>query len=282
MNKYEENTSFAEQRTSAADVCANCGAALEAGQTFCPKCGAPKKTPERSVCDKCGAELQKGQEFCPNCGQKVALAGNAAAGRKKSPAKKKVVTIAIIAAAVILLAALAVIFVPKIFKSAEDYMALGDYEKAYAAAKTKDEKDDVITENKVAFLSKNVVDRLIDSASFELRDAWCDDYNIVLLVAGNNRNGNKVLNYWLYSARHFLLYDTFTDLNEEEIYSFDSDKEAEEKKHHNQMLNNTLIPIVSDKSLKMSKDVIKRINALFEAELLDDVSLIDLNEHGLR
>ena len=282
MNKYEENTSFAEQRTSAADVCANCGAALEAGQTFCPKCGAPKKAPERSVCTKCGAELQKGQEFCPNCGQKIAPAGNAAAGRKKSPAKKKVVTIAVITAAVILLATLAVIFVPKIFKSAEDYMALGDYEKAYAAAKTKDEKDDVITENRVAFHSKNVVDRLIDSASFELRDAWCNNYYVVLLVAGNNRNGNKVLNYWLYSADSFLLYDTFTDLNEEEIYSFDSDEEAEEKKFHNQLLNNTLIPIVSDKSLKMSKDGIKRINALFEAELLDDVSLIDLNEQGLR
>lgn len=286
MNKYEENTSFAERRTSAADVCANCGAALEAGQTFCPKCGAPKKAPERGVCAKCGAELQKGQEFCPNCGQKVALAGNAAAGRKKSPAKKKVVTIAVITAAVILLATLAVIFVPKIFKSAEDYMALGDYEKAFAATKTKDEKDDVLTEDIVAFCSQMAIDTLFDSASFELKDAWYrDDYGYVALrIAANNQNGNKVINYWLCSKYNgsWYLDDIFASLDEEEIYSFDSDKEAKEKKSRNYALTNTLIPLISDKSLRLSKDSIKRINALFEAELLGEVSLIDINKYKLR
>ena len=82
--------------TKTAEVCAKCGATLEEGQEFCPKCGTPKK--KKNVCAKCGAELQDGQEFCPKCGQKVGLAVDSNvssaidqfnAGVSKANAKKK-------------------------------------------------------------------------------------------------------------------------------------------------------------------------------------------------
>ena len=259
MNKYEENTSFAEQRTSAADVCANCGAALEAGQTFCPKCGAPKKTPERSVCTKCGAELQKGQEFCPNCGQKVALAGNATAGRKKSPAKKKVVAIAIIAGAVILLAALAVIFVPKIFKSAEDYMALGDYEKAYAAAKTQDEKNAVMAENAVAFCSKMVLEEFYNSAGFELRNAWID-YNY-------DKSSITQIFVYICSADH-LYYRCVYHAGPNEWLGPYVIEETEKGFYYR---------FVFTKESGVNNDSIERINALCESNQLKVATFIDLD-----
>ena len=259
MNKYEENTSFAEQRTSAADVCANCGAALEAGQTFCPKCGAPKKAPERSVCTKCGAELQKGQEFCPNCGQKIAPAGNAAAGRKKSPAKKKVVTIAVITAAVILLATLAVIFVPKIFKSAEDYMALGDYEKAYAAAKTQDEKNAVMAENAVAFSSKLVLEEFYNSAAFELRDAWISyRYSKSSIIS---------ISVFICSADHsYYQCGYFPETNKwAGPYVIE---ETEKELYYN---------YVFSKERGVNNDSIERINALCESNQLKVATFIDLD-----
>ena len=48
-----------------------------------------------------------------------------------------------------------------------------------------------------------------------------------------------------------------------------------EKLLKNEILKSTVIPMTSDKSLKLSKDSIKRINALFESDLLDDVTLIE-------
>lgn len=266
MNKYEENTSFAEQRTSAADVCANCGAALEAGQTFCPKCGAPKKTPERSVCVKCGAELQNGQEFCPNCGQKVALAGNAAAGRKKSPAKKKVVAIAIIAGAVILLAALAVIFAPKIFvfKSTEEYLEMGDYEKAYRAAKTKQDKLAVIGEDAIAFCTKLASKRFESQVYYFY--GYCDTVDssnsahlIVNLSAVNLSNNDK--------ANH--LYYAYNK-NESEWRSITHD---EYKELHTQ--NGKYFFGNNISTIEWYDD---RINDLLDSHLLDDAEFLDLDK----
>lgn len=280
---------YEEQHTNPTDVCSNCGAPLGDGQAFCPKCGTPKNAPKKNVCGKCGAELQDGQEFCPKCGQKADLqidAGvssaisqfNAGVNKTNAAAKKKPIKIAAIAAAAILIVVLAIVLVPKIFKSADDYMAVGNYEKAYTVAKTED-KDDIVAENAVAVCSNLASDGLKDSASFELRDAWYQEGKIILLVAGNNSYGNKVTNYWYYSYdeddKEWSLYTTFTDLSEETTYSWDSDSEQLEKILKNAILKSTVIPMTSDKSLKLSKDSIKRINALFESDLLDSVALIE-------
>ncbi len=273
MNKYEENTSFAEQRTSAADVCANCGAALEAGQTFCPKCGAPKKTPERSVCTKCGAELQKGQEFCPNCGQKVALAGNAAAGRKKSPAKKKVVTIAIIAAAVILLAALAVIFAPKIFvfKSTEEYLEMGDYEKAYRAAKTKQDKLAVIGEDAIAFCTKLASKRLESQVYYfygycATVDSSNSAHLIVDLYARDLSNDDDTNHP--YDDTNHLWYAYNKNESEWRSITWDEYKELRGSNSNYFYVNH----------MGLTDYCYERINALLDSHLLDDAEFLDLDK----
>jgi len=93
--------------------CAKCGATLEDGQEFCPKCGTPKGGAKKSTCAKCGAELAEGQEFCPKCGQKVGLAvDNNVASKissyngavdKKNGKKKLIPIIAAVAAVVVII-----------------------------------------------------------------------------------------------------------------------------------------------------------------------------------
>ena len=154
---------YEEQHTNPTDVCVKCGAPLGDGQDFCPKCGTPKGGEKKRVCSKCGAELQEGQNFCPKCGQKADLqidSGvnsaisqfNQVVRKTNEAAKKKPIKIAIIAVAAILVVVLAIILVPKLFKSADDYMALGNYEKAYSMAKSDSDKVDVVAENAAAIV----------------------------------------------------------------------------------------------------------------------------------
>lgn len=251
---------YEEQHAAPADVCANCGAPLSEGQIFCPKCGhkteLPLDTDVSSAISQFNAEVSK-----------------ANAAKKKKPIKA-----AGIAAAVIVIVILAIFLAPKLFKSADDYMAEGNYEKAYSVAKT-DEKDDVIAENTVAFCSSMATDRLKDPASFELRSAWYQDGDVVLLVAGSNSYGNIVTNHWYYSYdeddQEWELVATYTELAEEKYSMWDSVNERYKKLIKNLSLSSTVIPMTSDDSLKLSSDGIDRINALFASGLLDDVVLIE-------
>ena len=64
---------YEEQGTNPSAVCSNCGATLEDGQEFCPKCGTKKEELTKNICGKCGAELLEGQEFCGKCGTKAGV-----------------------------------------------------------------------------------------------------------------------------------------------------------------------------------------------------------------
>lgn len=280
---------YEAQHTNPTDVCVNCGAPIGDGQAFCPKCGTPKGGAKKNVCSKCGAELEERQEFCPKCGQKVGLVidvgvnsainqFNAVVNQANQKKKKKPAIIAIIAVAAVLVV-LGVIFVPKLFKSAEDYMAMGNYEKAYSTASKSSEKDAVIIENNVAVCSSKCIDSLKDSKSFELRDAWCD-YDkgyVVLKVAANNSYGNTVINHWLYyystSDQKWNLYDTYTDFDKQTEYSWDSADDKLEKAIHN--LGLTFIGSTMTSSNKLSNAGVKRINSLFSEDLLYKVEQIE-------
>ena len=48
-------------------ACRQCGAALEAGDAFCGKCGNPRQ----SMCASCGAAVADDDRFCGKCGAKV-------------------------------------------------------------------------------------------------------------------------------------------------------------------------------------------------------------------
>ena len=284
---------YEEQHTNPTEVCTNCGAPLGDGQDFCPKCGTPKKAEKekKNICSKCGAELQEGQAFCPKCGQKADLridSGvntaisqfNSEVQKTNEAKKKKPIKIIIIAAAVVVVVVLAIIFIPKIFKSADEYMALGNYEKAYSMMNSEDEKTKVVAEDVIAVCCKDCVDSLKDSKSFDLREAYFDSEKsyVVLKVAGNNSYGNTIINYWLYTYNtddaKFKLYGSYSDLEEEEIYTYlDSKSEKLEKIINN--LGKSIISSTMTSANKLSNDGVKRINSHFANETLDDISLIE-------
>jgi len=276
--------------TKTAEVCAKCGATLEEGQEFCPKCGTPKK--KKNVCAKCGAELQEGQEFCPKCGQKVGLAVDSNvssaidqfnAGVSKANAKKKKTPIIIgVVLVILVLAALAFKTVaPKIFISMEGYMEQGNYEKAYSKAKTDDDKAKVVAENLAAVISAEAADGLKDKSSFELRDAWFDKDNqaVVLQVGGKNSYGGVVTNYWYYKYdkddKEYQLYTTLSDLDEESYSKYDDTDEMIEKLLKN-AARESVKKIINNSSYKVDKKSIKNINNLFKEDKLDDVDLLDV------
>lgn len=298
----DENRDYQEVRDAqgtSGEVCANCGAPLGADQAFCPKCGVAKNaTPKKLVCGKCGAELTEGQEFCSKCGQKVGLAvdNNVSsainqfnAGVDKANAKKKKTPIVIaVAIVIVILAAVAFKTVaPKIFIDAEGYMAQGNYQKAYEKAKGDDEKTAVIAENAAAVQSAFSADNLKDPSSFSLRDAYFyksknDDgdsiYRLVLYISGSNSYGASVSSYWLYTwdtdEDDWSYWTSVSDLSEEDYNSWDDADDKLEKLFDN--LGRDMIKTAMSDGTKVSKDGVKRINAMFEEDTLDDVELLDV------
>lgn len=288
---------YEAQHTNPTDVCANCGAPLGDGQAFCPKCGTAKNAPKKNVCGKCGAELQDGQEFCPKCGQKAGLAVDAGvssainqfnAGVNKTNEAKKKKPMKMIVAAVVAVAVIAVgaLVAPKIFVSVDDLCAQGNYEKAYAKAGA-DEKMEVLAENIAAVQSAFSADNLKDPNSFELRDAYYHETTnsdgailkrLVLYISGANSYGAKVSSYWLYTWSEddpeWDYYCSVSDLSDEEYSSYDDTDEKLEKLLNN--LGRSIIKTAMSDGIKLSKDSVKRINAMFEADTLDEVKLLDV------
>jgi uncharacterized protein (UPF0212 family) len=56
------------RRASRGLKCEQCGTSVEAGNHFCPKCGAPV---ESGVCPSCGKKVRAGDLFCPSCGGRL-------------------------------------------------------------------------------------------------------------------------------------------------------------------------------------------------------------------
>jgi len=59
---------YLKYETAELGDCAQCGAQLYLGYTFCPKCGLEIK----KKCRACGMYIEKDSEYCAFCGQKVA------------------------------------------------------------------------------------------------------------------------------------------------------------------------------------------------------------------
>lgn len=261
-----------------------------------------------NACKKCGAELQDGQTFCPKCGQKVGLVmddddsstisqSNAnvnKANQQKKPVK--IIATAIIALTVIIAA---VYTFSLLFNKSVDtysvegdkkdtvieknfiaYLAEGNYEKAYNVAEG-NEKDAVIKENLIAYLASDIPDGLKNPESFVLRNAWYDEtiQAAVLEVSATNSYGGRVPCYY------FFFYDyewnqgpSLSDLEDEKIYSWDDYNDIYEKTLNNSV-RKIMRGIIGDSSLKLEKDSIKNINHLFEEDILDDVKLLDVGNH---
>lgn len=268
-------------------VCPNCGTALSDEQLFCPKCGTPKTVIKKLICTKCGADLQDGQEFCAKCGQKTKPVIDTSVNlsvpkfddgintvNHKKEKKQMIIGIVIVVLAI----AFAILIIINISKSVDDYLVVGNYEKAFSVAKG-EEKHDVLLENIIAFLAKDIPDSLKDPSSFSLRDAWYDSekQSIVLSVNGANSYGASISNYWYYTYdeddEEYSLFLTLSDLDEEKIYSWDDTEERLEKILEN-ITRKEVLRIIEDDSRKVDKDIVKNINNLFDEGLLENVTLL--------
>jgi len=291
------NQPYGTQTQQTENKCSNCGAILAPGQAFCATCGtaapAPAPTmPKANVCNKCGSEIQDGAVFCPTCGNNVSAATSTpeinafnqqVAKKATNPNLKKIIIGAAVAVVAIVLA---IVLIPMMIVTTEELLAEGNYIEAYEKADSSSEKEEIADANLVAYISQMCVDALKDSKSFELRDAWVnhgeeDTCQIVLKVAANNSYGNTVINYWFYSydseTKEYELWDSYSDLSEEQYYSWqDSDEQLEIML--NNMIKERISEIMSDSSLKLGSASVENINTLFENGILDDVDLLDINK----
>lgn len=276
MEKHEMNPT---------QVCSICGAVLGYGQAFCAKCGTPQNVAKKNVCYRCGIEFGNGK-FCPNCGQKAGRmldenvngafsqfhAGmDTTMKAKKNPLN--ILIVAVVVVAVVAVVAIAAFVGSEIFASVEDLCAEGNYEEAYEKAADSDEKLAVRVENIAAVQSADVVDALKDSGSFELRNAYYIDLTddggaegLVLHVNGVNDYGVSVGTYFLYTCgeeQKWQFIDALSSLSE------DYDDSSYEEK-----LRLAIKSVMND-GHQLSRAAVKRINALFEADELDNVELLE-------
>lgn len=267
-----------------AAFCVYCGGAIVPEKNYCSKCGKSSVDPEKRHCTVCGEVLGKNQKYCAKCGQKVSNVviprnlDHAAEKVKKVDPKKVKIGIIVVAIVLILIIAGKAIL-PKLFVSTEEYLAEGNYEKAYDKA-GKSEKEDVLVENLIAELSAESKNSMKDPDSFKLRDAWydADGDRIVLKIQGANSYGGDVTNYWFYTFsdedQEYRLWTALSDLDQEETKSWDDKSDIIEKVLKN-AAKKSVQEIMDEKDYKLDKEVIKRINDLSEKDMLDDVKLLD-------
>lgn len=248
----------------------------------------------KKYCTKCGAAMDINDIYCAKCGSKCNVSSSSEnSGElddmqpKNKKGKRIVILIITVALVVVTILACAVIILPNIFISVDDCLKIGDYQKAYSLADTDEEKDAVMFENYVAVESAEAIDSLKDPSSFVLRDAYYNDLgddlskNLVLKVNATNSYGGNVTNYWLYSlstdSNSWKLTATVSDLEQEEIYSFDDYEEEKEKTKNNAARYIIEFTMISGTELK--KDGVQRINNIFKEDNFESIKPIETGSY---
>lgn len=247
----------------------------------------PAPVMPKRFCPGCGNELQPMEGFCPKCGTKCQLPAYPVAPQAPdvygtpapAPAKKKKgLLIGIIAGAAALLVLLMALILPKAFVSVEKLCARGDYEKAYSKAKDS-EKNEVLAENVIAYLSNESTEMMKVPSSFELRDGYYYvSYNkekkriyqqAVLVIDGENGHGDMVTNYWIWIADENGDWDLSGTCTSLDLSYSDDD-------FYLSVLAKVIIE--GDHCYKLSKTSEDNINRMFEDDTLEDVELIDIKD----
>lgn len=215
-------------------------------------------SPEQIVADTSSDDIVKSNQF------------------KQKKQINKIILICGITFLLLIIAIVCIMFVPRLQKTVDDYLAVGDYSKAYHVAKTDEEKSGVIRENTIAVCSALCLDVLKDSESFCLRDGWYDgEKNAVIKVSANNSFGNTVVNYVLLfyddSSCSWTIFDYYADLNNEKIASYDDIAKRFEKGVHNLGLLTIKETMLSQN--KIDKYGIDRINNIYKENALENIKL---------
>ncbi len=289
-------------------ACPNCGAP----KTDPAPVGEASADATAPTCPNCGTLLQEGQKFCPGCGQMLGAAdpaGSFNTGNPMNPMnpanpmnptampygapgipkrKSKALPLVIVAVVVVLIAALAtlVLVSSDTFASVATLCARGDYAKAYEKA-SEEEKPAVKGESVAAECSAFAVDNLKDPSSFKLREVYYyegtndkgEPYDyIALYLSGANSYGASVGSYWLFTwdddDNEWFYFCSVSDLEQEEYSDYDDEDEKWEKTVNN--FGRIMIELAQKSGIELDKDAVKRINTLFEKDMLDDVEAISI------
>jgi ribosomal protein L40E len=237
----------------------------------------------KKSCFKCGASLGMEDGFCSKCGAKVEQGNSEAVAIAESDNNKRGkskliigVIVASVVTVVTLIVLVCVFVLPNCFMDVDDYLAQGNYEKAYEIAETNTEKDKVKFENIVAYLSVQLTDYLKNPSSFSLRKAYKSGNSLVMQFNGTNSFGGSVTTYCLYNWKsedsEWQLFREVSDLEDDEIKSYDSTSSRTDKAFDN--IARVFIRDVIDDGVELSSEGIKRINNLYESDALNDIDLI--------
>ena len=161
----------------------------------------------------------------------------------------------------------------------KEKLSEGNYAGAFELA-NEEQKADILKENLIAYICKDIPDALKDPRSFALLDAWYD-YNkseLVLNVQGANAFGGKVSSYWYYKYDNdkgkYSLYITFNTFEHEEETGEGAAFMAAVKDG----VKKAAAEIIANDDYKLSKKGVKNINDLFEEATLYDVKLLPENK----
>jgi hypothetical protein len=160
-------------------------------------------------------------------------------------------------------------------------IADGDFATAYQYAGDS-EKKNVLCSNLASHVSKDIVESLKDSSSYQLRGMWVSGNTVIFKIEGANSFGGKVTSYWYYTRQDDGSYERqayISDLDQETIYKWDSASKRKQKEASN--LARLIIQKITSNSNDKASDVsIEWTNSLFsnkgfnDVELLSDVSAL--------
>lgn len=276
-------------------TCPNCGTLLQEGQKFCPGCGQMLGAADPAGSFNTGNPMNPmnpANPMNPENPMNPANPMNPTAMPYGAPGipkrKSKALPLVIVAVVVVLIAALAtlVLVSSDTFASVATLCARGDYTKAYEKA-SEEEKLAVKAESIAAECSAFAVDNLKDPSSFKLREAYYyegtndkgEPYDyIALYLSGANSYGASVGSYWLFTwdddDNEWFYFCSVSDLEQEEYSDYDDEDEKWEKTVNN--FGRIMIELAQKSGIELDKDAVKRINTLFEKDMLDDVEAISI------
>lgn len=266
--------------------CIKCGTTMSEDQEFCPNCGTKKGEKNNKKCQKCGAILGPGEKFCPKCGAKTKLniSSDVIQEAKKKKMPKKILKILIPLIVVIILAVIFITNVlPKLTITYKDLMLEGKFQEAYDKAKD-NEKQEVLDENLISYLSIEIIENLKDPTSYSLNRAYKTSDKLVLMINAKNSYGASVLSYYYYTYsdknNKFELFCSLNDLEDETIYKYADDYNEKLEKTLNNAARKIIRGIINNDSNRIDNSIIDDINNLFKNNTLKNIELLPANKNG--
>lgn len=236
-----------------------------------------KELSNSRVCIKCGTTLSDNQIYCHQCGYKVPKYNN------KFSKKNKLLFVAVFSLLVLLLLGISIFcfkyVLPHMFVTVDELVAQGKYEEAYQKA-SNNEKEDILIENTIAYLSNETSKLLRNPDSFVLEEAYYhigkinnldSEQQVVLHVTGTNGLGAVTSVDWIWS------YNSKTQKWEylwSSDFYYSSLDNYEQEMIINNMYYEIFSDIVSNDNKEITNSMVNNINSLFQNGYLDNIELL--------